>query len=82
MLVSLNKNTWLYVWMRDNWNAQLHEIMARDAQMTPRPSTLKKEIAKLLTENGYKAKALSNGNIVINIKDDEFMFLALKYMGE
>jgi len=82
MLVNLNKNTWLYDWMRDKWHDDLYEIIASDPQNTPRPNTIKKQLANLLNQKGYKAKATSNGNIIINMRDDEYTFLALKYSGE
>jgi hypothetical protein len=82
MLVSVNKNKWLYDWMRDQWQSEIYDIIANDPQQTPRPNTIKRQMANLLTSKGYQSRVTTRGDIILSMKDEEYTFLALKYMGE
>ena len=79
MLISLDKNKWLYDWMQDRFHNDLFAIIMGVDDVVPRPHEMRKGIAKLLTENGYKTKVTSKHDIIISITEEEFIFLKLKY---
>ena len=85
MLVNLNKNKWLHKWMEDTWRMEVltifEEVAGDDFPFIPDVKTLNKRLASLLTSKGYRSRATSSNNIIIIMKDEEFTFLALKYMG-
>lgn len=79
MLVSLDKNIWLYDWMQDSFQKELNELVFNDQFDIPRPNELRRRIAKLLESKGYKTKVTSKFDLIISIKEEEFIYLKLKY---
>ena len=79
MLVSLDKNKWLFDWIQDNWQNDIYDILTELDPNVPRPNILRHKIAKLLEQKGYKTKVTSKHDIIISIKDEDFVFLKLKY---
>lgn len=79
MLVSLQKNNWLYNWISDNWKSELTEIMTKEDPYVKRPNKIKKDLAQLLASKGYVTKVTGSGDIIISMTEEEFIFLKLKY---
>lgn len=77
MLVSLDKNIWLYEWMTQHWVDEISEIIASD--YPPRSRDLRKHLTKLLVSKGYRAKHTSKDDIIISMKEEDYIFLKLKY---
>ena len=77
MLVSLDKNIWLYEWMTQTYGNEIYEII--DQKYPPRLSDLRKQLVKLLINKGYKAHHTSTDDIIIAMTEEEFIFLKLKY---
>ena len=79
MLVSLQKNNWLYDWISDNWKSELTELMTKEDPYVKRPTNIKKDLAQLLAAKGYKTKVTGKGDIIISMTEEEYVFLKLKY---
>jgi hypothetical protein len=79
MLISIDKNKWLWEWIQDNWQNDIYNILTEMDPDIPRPNVLRKKIAELLEQKGYKTKLTSKHDILISIKDEDFIFLKLKY---
>jgi hypothetical protein len=79
MLVSLDKNKWLYDWMHDRFHNDLLAIIMGIDDVVPRPHEMRKGIAKLLTAHGYKTKVTSKHDIIISMTEEEYILLKLKY---
>jgi hypothetical protein len=79
MLVSLDKNKWLYEWMQDKWRDDLLVIIMGLEDIVPRPNKMREGIARLLTSKGYKTKLTSKFDIIISMKEEEYILLKLKY---
>ena len=79
MLISLDKNKWLYDWMQDSWQDDLYNILTLDGKEVPRPNDLRGRIVKLLISKGYRAKLTSKFDIIISMSEQDFIFLKLKY---
>lgn len=77
MLVSLDKNIWLYEWLTQTYGNEIYEII--DQKYPPRLSDLRKQLAKLLISKGYKAHWTSGDDIIIAMTEEEYIFLKLKY---
>lgn len=79
MLISLDKNKWLYDWMQDQWQDELFEIINATGSPVPRPNQIRARLCHLLVSKGYKAKLTSKFDIIIPMKDQDYIFLKLKY---
>ena len=79
MLVSLQKNNWLYDWISDNWKSELTAMMTKEDPYVKRPNKIKKDLAQLLASKGYVTKVTGSSDIIISMTEEEFMFLKLKY---
>jgi hypothetical protein len=79
MLVSLDKNKWLFDWMQDQWQDELYNIIVGLDPLVKRPSVMRKLIGKMLQEKGYKAKVTSKHDIIISMTEAEYILLKLKY---
>jgi hypothetical protein len=79
MLVSLDKNKWLYDWMQDRFHNDLLAIIMGLDDVVPRPHKMREGIAKLLTAHGYKTKVTSKFDVIISMKEEEYIILKLKY---
>lgn len=79
MLISLDKNKWLYDWMHDKWHEEITYIIFNDKLKVPRPNELRKELNRLLISKGYTSKLTSKFDIIISFKESEFIYLKLKY---
>ena len=77
MLVSLDKNIWLYEWMTQTYGNEIYDII--DQKYPPRLSDLRKQLVKLLISKGYKAHHTSRDDIIIAMTEEEYIFLKLKY---
>ena len=79
MLVSLDKNKWLYDWMQEVYKDELQRLVFNEEFNVPRPNHLRVKIAQLLQSKGYRTKVTSKFDIIISMKDQEYVFLKLKY---
>lgn len=79
MLISLDKNKWLYDWMQDRWENELVTGLRLLDDMVPRPNTMRQNIASMLNRKGYKTKLTRNYDVIIAMNEQEFVFLKLKY---
>lgn len=79
MLVSLDKNKWLYDWMQEKWQAELYNIITANGREVPRPNDIRARINNLLISKGYTTKLTSKHDILISMNDREYIFLKLKY---
>lgn len=79
MLVSLDKNKWMYDWIQDNYHDELLAIVMGIDDVTPRPNEMRKGIARLLESNGYRTKLTSKFDIIVSMTEKEYVFLKLKY---
>jgi hypothetical protein len=79
MLVSLDKNKWLYDWMKDKYHDDLLNIVLGLEDVVPRPNKMRKGIANLLQSKGYKAKLTSKFDVIISMTEEEYIILKLKY---
>ena len=77
MLISLDKNKWLYDWMTHMW---LNEISSIIGEIHPRRTTqMRYMLTNLLVSKGYTAHLTSKNDIIISMTEEEFIFLKLKY---
>lgn len=79
MLISLDKNKWLYDWLQEHYQDELYNIITAEEKSVPRPNELRARLVQLLNSKGYKAKLTRKFDIIISIKDEDFVFLKLKY---
>lgn len=79
MLVSLDKNKWLYDWMQDNWQEELYNIITVNGKEVPRPNDIRARLNNLLISKGYNTKLTSKFDIIISMTEEEYIFLKLKY---
>jgi hypothetical protein len=79
MLISLDKNKWMYDWLQDRWRDDLLAIILGLEDEVPRPNNMRKGIAKLLEVNGYKTKLTSKFDVIISMTEEEYIILKLKY---
>lgn len=79
MLISLDKNRWLYDWMQEEWHQELSQIIFNEEFDVPRPNQIRSKIALLLESKGYKTKVTSKFDIIISISEEQYVFLKLKY---
>lgn len=79
MLISLDKNKWLYDWLQENYQDELYNIVVAEGSEVPRPHTLRAKLVELLNSKGYKSKLTTKYDIIISLKEEEFIFLKLKY---
>ena len=79
MLVSFNKNKWIYEWVKDNWRDELYEILEVTGDHVPRHEDLRVKFNNLLISKGYTTKITSKLDILISMKDEDYVFLKLKY---
>ena len=79
MLISLDKNKWLYDWLQENYQNELHNMLTVEEQSFPRPNDLRRKLVQLLNSKGHKAKLTSKFDIIISLKEEDFVFLKLKY---
>lgn len=77
MLISLDKNKWLYDWLQEKYHDDLYAIVTEDD--VPRPNKIREGITKLLQTKGYKTKLTSKFDIIISMTEEEFIYLKLKY---
>lgn len=78
MLVSLDKNKWLYNCLEDKYRDDLLVIAIGLKDVVPRQE-MREGIARLLTNKGYKTKLTSKFDIIISMTEEEFIYLKLKY---
>ena len=79
MLVSLDKNKWLFDWIQDNWQKDIYNILIEMDPNVPRPNILRSKIARLLDSKGFKTKVTSKHDVIISMKEEDYTFLRLKY---
>lgn len=80
MLVSLDKNKWLYDWMHDNWNKDIQNIIFNEEFKVYRPNEMREKIHGLLLAKGYKAKLTRKFDIIISMSEAQYVYLKLKYI--
>ena len=80
MLVSLNKNTWLWQWIYNTVDPDnsIREYLITAFSKT-RPEEIKNRLALGLAEKGYTVKITSGNDIIISMTEEEYTFLRLKY---
>ena len=79
MLISLDKNKWLFDWIQDNWQNDIRDILLELDPEVPRPNELRKQIAQMLMAKGYKVKVTRKFDLIISMKEEDFIILKLKY---
>jgi hypothetical protein len=79
MLISLDKNKWLYDWLQENYQDELYNIIVNEGIDVPRPNDLRAKLVELLNSKGYKAKLTRKHDIIISLSEQDFIFLKLKY---
>jgi hypothetical protein len=79
MLISLKNNKWLLDWMKDKWREPFTEIFNTKETYLDTPTSMLRQMGKILTDNGYTIKYTSGGDIIISMTEEEFIFLKLKY---
>ena len=79
MLVSLDKNKWLYDWLQEKYHDDLYAIVIGMEDVVPRPNKMREGIAKLLEAHGYKTKLTSKYDVIISMTEEEYILLKLKY---
>jgi hypothetical protein len=79
MLVSLDKNKWLYEWIQDNWQQDIYNIIIAIDPNVPRPNELRKKIAEMLVSKGYKVKITRKFDLIISMKEEDYIVLKLRY---
>lgn len=82
MFVSLNKNQFLYDWMRDKWHSEILEELVESKVWYRNKEDVnfaKRKLALFLCGKGYVSKVTSRNDILIFIPDQEFVYLRLKY---
>lgn len=80
MIVSIDKNQWLFKWMSDCWRKDIHRYMhQRLPQYRLNNEDFNRNfLADFLATKGYTAKVTDN-DILLSISEEEFVFLKLKY---
>ena len=79
MLISLDKNKWLYNWLQEKYQDELYNIITNEGIEIPRPNELRARLVQLLNSKGHKAKLTRKFDIIISMKDEDYSFLKLKY---
>jgi|LauGreDrversion4_2_1035121.scaffolds.fasta_scaffold10836_5 hypothetical protein len=80
MLVSLNKNPWLWTWISEKVDGDsVYRDYLVSAFSRTRPEEIKKQIIMKLTTFGYKVKFTSGNDAIISMSEEEYVFLKLKY---
>jgi hypothetical protein len=79
MLVSLDKNKWLFDWIQDNWQEDIYNIIMETDPNVPRPNIMRIRIARMLQEKGYKTKITRQHDIIISMKEEDYIILKLRY---
>ena len=80
MLVSLNKNPWLWTWIYEkvDQDSEFRSYLITAFSKT-RPEEIKERLVKKLEDFGYKVKFTTNKDAIIVMKEEEYIFLKLKY---
>ena len=80
MLVSMNKNMWLWKWVYETVDPDnsIYEYLL-SAYSRTRPSEIRNKMAERLIDKGYKVKITSSNDVIVVMSEEEFMFLKLKY---
>ena len=80
MLVSLNKNPWLWAWIYEkvDQDSEFRSYLITAFSKT-RPEEIKERLVKKLEDFGYKVKFTTNKDAIIVMKEEEYIFLKLKY---
>jgi hypothetical protein len=79
MLVSLDKNKWLYDWIQEKWQEELYNIITVNGKEVPRPNDIRAKLNNLLISKGYNTKLTSKFDIIISMTEEEYILLKLKY---
>jgi hypothetical protein len=79
MLVSLDKNKWLYDWLQEKWQEELYNIITVNGKEVPRPNDIRARLNNLLISKGYNTKLTSKFDIIISMTEEEYILLKLKY---
>ena len=80
MLVSMNKNMWLWKWVYETVDPDnsIYEYLL-SAYAKTRPSEIRNKMVERLVDKGYKVKFTSGNDVIIVMTEEEYMFLKLKY---
>jgi len=80
MLVSLNKNMWLWKWVYETVDPDnsVYEYLL-SAYAKTRPSEIRNKMVERLVDKGYTVKITSGQDVIIAMSEEEFTFLKLKY---
>jgi len=81
MLVSLNKNRWLwkYIYERvDKADPELRDYLATAFSKTV-PQEMHVRVLQKFESLGYKLRFTSTKDVIISMKEEEYIFLKLKY---
>jgi len=81
MIVSLNKNIWLWNWIYeliDHRDPDFRNYLITSFAKT-RPEEIKLQLVMKLETFGYKVKITSTKDALIAMSEEEYIFLKLKY---
>jgi hypothetical protein len=81
MLVSLNKNRWLwkYIYERvDKADPELRDYLANTFAKTV-PQEINVRVLRKFETLGYKLRFTSSRDVIISMKEEEYVYLKLKY---
>lgn len=79
MLVSLHKNLWLYLWLKDKYKDEFYDILFPLTAKDARPDLMNARLADFLASKGYKNKVTRKGDIVFFMSEEDYVWLKLKY---
>ena len=68
MLISLDKNKWLYNWLQEKYQDELYNMVTSGGIEVPRPNELRAKLVQLLNSKGHKAKLTSKFDAVKFVK--------------
>lgn len=65
--------------MQDCWQEELAANLKLYDEIVPRPNLMRKSVASMLNSKGYKTKLTSKFDVIISMKEEEYVYLKLKY---
>lgn len=79
MLVSLRKNLWMYMWLKDKYRDEFYNILFPVLAAEARPEFMNKKLAEFLSSKGYTNRVTSKGDIIFFMNEEDYIWLKLKY---
>ena len=79
MLVSLRKNLWIYLWLKDKYKDEFYDVLFPLNAVDARPEVMNKKLANFLESKGYSNRVTPKGDIVFFMTEEDYVWLKLKY---